>query len=488
MMAQLYRDIYNIEKAIEYGEKSVALNNKDPFAYLALGLAYATAHNYEKANIYYEKALLLNETNYNDYLQGLLYYFIASSAFSSYDINKAEKYIHLALEINRPFGPPNYYSDLILLSKVEQVKGNSKEAEKHAKEALQIAIELETLEEQKYCYSILSELAIAKGNHLESIKYWEECDLVEIAIATNLTLHATEEMAVKYETAKKEFEIEQQKTIITNQNLQRIFLASGIVVCILMLVLLLFLLRLRTRRNSELAEMNLTKDKFFNIISHDLKNPAVAQRNALQVLVKNARTWNTDTLTDYYDELLKSAEGQVELLLNLLNWSQLQTGRIAYNPETFAMSELSTNFSLIRNMAENKGIAFNIQMPVNAIITCDSKMLITIIRNLLVNAVKFTATGGRVTLDISPCNDGRDVASNVSTKYTVSISDTGVGMSELHLNTLFHLESAHSHPGTAGEQGTGLGLIICKELVEKLGSKLHVDSVEGVGSKFWFNV
>jgi signal transduction histidine kinase len=242
---------------------------------------------------------------------------------------------------------------------------------------------------------------------------------------------------------------------------------------------------LRRFRNSELLEINLTKDKFFNIISHDLKNPAISIKNALQILVNNARSWSPDTLADYHAELLKSAEGNIELLLNLLNWSQIQTGRIIFRPEPFAISELLSSMSLLRKMAENKKITFEVTIPNDVIVTCDSKMLITIIRNLLNNAVKFTESGGTVKLEISPC---ADLLPKVSNKYIFSIIDTGIGMSDVQLNNLFHLDSANSHSGTAGEEGSGLGLIICKELVEKHGSKLHVESNEGAGSKFWFIV
>jgi signal transduction histidine kinase len=296
-------------------------------------------------------------------------------------------------------------------------------------------------------------------------------------------------MEAKYEAEKKELEIERQQQIIIRQNLQRWLLMAGIAICVLFLALLWYILNLRNRRNHELAEINLSKDKFFSIISHDLKNPAIAQRNTLQTLVKNARSWDADTLADYHSELLKSAEGELELIYNLLSWSQLQSGRLICSPETFPLSDLLPNLSLIRKMAENKNITFDIHIPENMLITADSHFLITVLRNLLTNAIKFTASGGTVTLDIAPC-DGRDVACHVSTteKYTISITDTGIGMSQEHIRTLFRLGAAHSHQGTAGEQGSGLGLIVCKELIEKHGSTLHVESKKGEGSKLWFTV
>jgi len=254
------------------------------------------------------------------------------------------------------------------------------------------------------------------------------------------------------------------------------------------------MLRLRTRRNlalvernDALAEINATKDKFFNIISHDLRNPAVALRDAVLQLIQYARFWDADTQSNYFQELRKSAEGQVELIYNLLGWAKLQTGRMTYNPESFILTALLPDISLIRKMAENKGITFTTQIPNDVFVTGDSNMLATVVRNLLTNAVKFTKSGGTVTLEVSHCRDGARPVS------TVSVIDTGIGMSReqvetLRATSLQRIGNAHSRAGTAGEQGSGLGLIVCREMLEKHGSELHVESEIGKGSRFWFEV
>ena len=309
-------------------------------------------------------------------------------------------------------------------------------------------------------------------------------------------------MQAKYETEKKEHEIAQQQNIIKRQNLQRGLLAVGVVVSIVILVMLWYMLSLRNRRNhalternDALAEMNATKDKFFSIISHDLKNPAVAQCDALRALIENAGLWNADTLTDYYHELLKSADGQVELLYNLLNWAQLQTGRMAYTPDRFTLSDLLSDTALIRNMAKNKGITLILPQSQTALITGDRNMLSTVVRNLLTNAVKFTPAGGTVTLTTTPdpSTGGEDCQFDSPPSeglgvVRISVTDTGIGMSEEQVRNLFRLDSVHSRKGTAGEQGSGLGLIVCKELLEKHGSELHVESEVGKGSRFWFAI
>ena len=335
---------------------------------------------------------------------------------------------------------------------------------------------------------------IMMGNKEKAMKYLEKYEHYLTSIADEEYQQQLAELDVIYESEKKEFEIERQQHIIERHNLQRGLLTGGIVMCVVVLSLLWYMLRLRTRRNRALAEMNATKDKFFSIISHDLKNPALAQRDALQLLVKNAGSWDANALTEYYHELLKSADGQVELLYNLLNWAQVQTGRMTYTPVTFNLStRLRSDIALIRKPAENKGVALIVQMPEETLVTGDGNMLATVVRNLLTNAVKFTPKGGTVTLEVqapsnSPEGGGNFPPSGELRGACISVSDTGIGMNEEQIRNLFRFDSRHSRPGTANEQGSGLGLIVCRELLEKHGSELHIESEEGKGSRFWFEL
>jgi signal transduction histidine kinase len=197
------------------------------------------------------------------------------------------------------------------------------------------------------------------------------------------------------------------------------------------------------------------------------------------LLAQHGRLWDIDRLSAYYNDLLKSAESQVELLYNLLGWAKLQTGRMTYTPETFLFADILSDLTLTRKMAENKGVVFVVEIPDHALVTGDSNMLTTVVRNLLTNAIKFTPSGGTVTLSVSPASPA---------SYTFSVNDTGIGMSREQVHKLFNLESVHSRKGTAGEAGSGLGLIVCKELLEKHGSVLYMESEEGKGSRFWFEL
>ena len=491
--ALIYGAIYNKERAVEYGEKALALDSENESAHFALAATYLVAAEYDKANFYLEKALTLCEAKNNNYLKGYVYRNMSISALYVFDLKKAETYALKSMELTRQLGPAVYCTIYVLLSRLEQMKGNYNKAESYIREALTLATENNVLSEKSNSYKILTELAFAKHSYREALQYLTEIDLLDSEIAHEKTLRATEELAAKYEAEKKQLEIEKglleidhQKNVINRQNMQRWLLAGGIVVLVVFLALMWYILRMRNRRNLALSEMNATKDKFFNIISHDLKNPTHALYDNLKLLVNNVHLWDADMLSDFSNELLKSAEGQVELLNSLLNWARIQTGRITCTPVTFDLAaRLRNDISLVRKLADNKNITLNAQMPDDATVTADANMILTVVRNLLTNAVKFTPAGGTVTLDVS---NGRDGARPVSTGYIVSVTDTGTGMTSEQVENLFRLDKPHTSRGTAGEEGSGLGLIVCKELLGMHNCTLNVESYEENGSRFWFEI
>ena len=507
MIGMMYRNLNNKAKSIEYCEKAFAITPDDPFIIVNLAEAYHYDRQFEKAKKHYKEVLQISERQNNMYLIGAIYSLLGSIALELLNWEEADAYLQKSWEINQKIGNYGMYSEnLFQLSRLEELKGHFALAEKYIQEAIQIAIGNGDFEEEKRCYMVLSELSIAQHNYRQSMQCWQKIDSIESALTSQKTLFAVEELSAKYENTKKELEIENQKQIIARQNIERGLLASGIALSMVILFLLWHLLRLRNHhnislmerndalkeRNDALAEMNATKDKFFNIISHDIKNPATAQRDALKRLVKNALLWDADTLAKYYNSLLESAEGQVELVYNLLGWAQLQTGRMIFQPVTFNLAaSLRSDISLIRSMAEKKGITFAAQIPEDADVTCDSNMITAVVRNLLSNAVKFTPAGGMVSLVIAR-NEAIQIpistSSPVSPCFSISVSDTGIGMSQEQIDNLFRLDVTHSRRGTAGEQGSGLGLIVCKELLEKHNTVLHVESEVGKGSRFWFTI
>jgi signal transduction histidine kinase len=327
------------------------------------------------------------------------------------------------------------------------------------------------------------------GFATQALAYLEQYRELNDSIFKETTQKQLSEFQIRYETTEKELQILRQQTELEAQRTGMLLVVGGLIAFGLLSVLLAYSLIIRSKRNLELAETNAVKDKFFRIISHDLKNPAIVQRDNLKLLTENAEKWELQTISGYSGNLLKSAEGLVDLLENLLNWARLQTGRKTFCQSTFDMVEvLQPDINLIKSMAEGKDITFETLMPETAFITCDDNMLTTIVRNLLTNAVKFTPKGGTVTLEIGEVGKTGEMGSPLSSQFSISVTDTGIGMSHEQTKSLFRLDRKQSRPGTASEQGSGLGLIVCNELLQKHGSQLHIESEEGRGSRFWFTV
>ena len=539
VLGQLYRN----DEALEIMQECLDYYTQNNMEYRrgttiqSMGAMYGDMQLHELANEYYSQALTIYETLDKD--EGILrnmgfcYSNSGENFFRTNDYQKALEYSEKALELFRQINDVYYtVSELMVLSTRYLVLEKNEDAWRYLNETETLmenidndVLRSEVLKTRGYfhawnddykqaldytqqalalmdstnkraiyiLYSLLAAYAPFAATPLETQTYIRQFSKAAQEAINEEWSQKLTEMEVKYETEKKQLEIERQQHIISRQNMQRWLLAGSVAVCVVFLALLWYMLRLRNRRNRALTEMNATKDRFFNIISHDLKNPAIALNDNLKLLVNNVRVWDAETLTDFSNELLKSTEGQVELLNSLLSWARIQTGRITCNPATFDLAaHLRSEIMLVHKMAENKGITLNFQMPDDAPVTGDSNMLVTVVRNLLTNAVKFTAPGGTVTLSVELNNNSRDGVRPISTKmtttYIVSVSDTGTGMTSEQIENLFCLDKPQTHRGTAGEEGSGLGLIVCKELLDMHDSILHIESQEGKGSRFWFIV
>lgn len=231
--------------------------------------------------------------------------------------------------------------------------------------------------------------------------------------------------------------------------------------------------------SEELKELNTTKDKFFSIIAHDLKNPFITIMGFSDILLSDYNELTDEERKYYIEEMKKSADLSHDLLQNLLQWSRSQTGRIDYHPEKLNLLEtIEENFVLLKKSAENKMIELNHNISKDVFVNADEAMLNTVFRNLLTNAIKFSNKNGKISVTVS----------DNEYSFLINVRDTGIGMNKERVNELFKLDSTNSTAGTSGETGTGLGLILCKEFIEKHGGKIWVESEEGKGSTFSFTL
>lgn len=231
--------------------------------------------------------------------------------------------------------------------------------------------------------------------------------------------------------------------------------------------------------NEELEKLNATKDKFFSIIAHDLKNPFHAITGFSDLLIRKFRDMSDSKIEELINLVYITSESAYSLLENLLQWARTQTNEIKYVPETINIFQIvSENLGLLNASAKKKNLQLISNLDEDTKAYADKQMAYTIIRNLINNALKFTKPGGKVTID-----------SKKTDKYIeVSVEDTGIGIRKQDLNKLFRIDQFHSTTGTSGETGTGLGLIICSEFVKKNGGTINAESEPGKGSKFSFTL
>lgn len=229
----------------------------------------------------------------------------------------------------------------------------------------------------------------------------------------------------------------------------------------------------------QLRESNATKDRFFNIIAHDLKNPFNAIIGFTSLLTDEWNEFDDDDKVAMISSIKSSSEGAFELLMNLLDWSRLQVGKFTFEPEfTDLKSLIRLNFSLLQTAAEKKCIKLVNTGMCDKMIWADPNMIKTVIRNLITNAIKFTPDNGTITVSCQKYPEHPGM-------MLLAIQDNGVGITESQLKNLFVLSHSESKRGTDGETGTGLGLVLCKEFIEKNKGQIWVESTPGTGSTFY---
>ena len=234
-----------------------------------------------------------------------------------------------------------------------------------------------------------------------------------------------------------------------------------------------------SQSEQQLRKANATKDKFFSVIAHDLKNPFNALYGLTDHISKNFAQLSRQELHQYVDLIHESGDQLLQLLENLLHWSRSQRGKIRYNPQPLDLKGIMENTAgLLMINAREKNLSVVQQHHIDSPVYADEEMTTTILRNLLSNAIKFSYSGGQITLRTRQFNG----------QVQVEVEDQGKGIRQEDQDKLFKVDESFSTHGTSQEKGTGLGLILCAEFVEKQGGKIWVESKENKGSCFKFTL
>lgn len=376
-------------------------------------------------------------------------------------------------------------------------KQNFVEAENHIDIALESAKKINAKILEINCYNELAKLWELKGDFKQSLEFFKKYKFLNDSLFSEEMQQKLFRDQVRFATASKDEQIQSltrleefRKTEIKRQE----FISNVLVVVMALVVILLVTVyrsgqrrkRINTlllqhqeemeKRSVELEQLNQVKDKFFSIISHDLRSPISALAGLLDLMDKGAI--HSDELPMAIKELRIRFNHTRTLLNNLLDWTLLQMDKINLQPAKISLKNLADeNIELIQSL-QSKEIKLTNSVSPTAFAHADSNTINLVIRNLISNALKFTNEGGEIKI----------ASEEQKNEWVISVSDNGVGMKPEVVNMLFDKINPYSTRGTANEKGTGLGLILCKEFVEKNNGRIWVESKEGLGSTFWFTL
>jgi PAS domain S-box-containing protein len=246
------------------------------------------------------------------------------------------------------------------------------------------------------------------------------------------------------------------------------------------------------RQNNELKESNKSKDKFFSIFAHDLKNPFQGLLGFIDLLYEDLDELSNEQVKEYLANVRNASYHTYALLENLLEWSRIQSGKMPFTPTVFDIhDEISSVISVLDNNATQKEIKLINELEPHIKVEADRNMIRSVIQNIVTNSIKFSNANGRVVIRGRVPQTHKIKASGATGDrqwLEISVSDNGIGIPEEILPKLFKLNGQYSSTGTANEPGTGLGLVLCHEMVEKNGGRIWAESIPGQGTTFVFTV
>lgn len=478
------------DNALLYGSKSIAIlrksENKRVLALTLLnyGYDYYLIEEYDSAMAYYnESEPLLKEI---DLTIGLAY--IRGNRALVYwkngDIQKAKEDLFLAIDMLQPYGDTYGISDYYnQLAKIFHEENSFGEAIKYAGLGFQMASEEDYKEQARDAAQLLSKLYQAREEFDQAFNYQSEYYKYRDSIQNLATTQRLANLRVEFEVGRKQDQVDR---LLEQKQSNRTIMIIGAFsfLAVIVLVFIIYgsfkdkneLSQKLENQNDSLQEANQTKDRFFSIISHDLRGPV----NALNGLVGVVKFYVNEGKTAQLEELtqrMEEATGKlVKLLDSLLSWSMQQQGHFPYFPEQVSLGELFREVTeMFENSAISKKISLSYELDDDISLYADRNSTSTMLRNLVNNAVKFTGEGGEVRLS---------ALSDALGNCKIKVADTGIGMPKEKLAKLFNLNENISTRGTAGESGLGLGLQLVYEFVQLNKGKIGVESEDGKGTTF----
>ena len=506
-----------LENFIQTLELSEKINDKMGIAnsLRSLGKVYLELNDFEKSLIYYNEALNISKETGNikgisEILNDIGNYYQRMNNYT-----KAADFFKQTIEISRKAG--DQYLQALSSRKLGEIyikSGKELEGFELIRKSLTIGQFIDNFELIKNAYYSLYYYYDLRGDKTRALDYYINYSVIKDSIVEKNNAREISEIQMRYELEKnqtelsriekeiseltaekkiREFELRKQKNV---RNLS--FLIALITLISGIIIFFQFLMKRKTNillqqkikevdeSNQRLKEseeslkiLNATKDKFFSIIAHDIRNPFNAVYGLTQHLAKNFDTLTKEELEKPNELIYQSADELLELLDNLLHWSRTQRGKMEFSPRKIDLHEMvNKNISLLKMNADKKNIEVVSDIKHGATVSADYDMLTTVFRNLISNAIKFSYENSRIHIK----------SEETGNEITISVIDKGVGISKENIQKLFRIDIHYSTTGTSEEQGSGLGLILCREFVEKHGGKIWVESEENKGSTFKFTL
>jgi signal transduction histidine kinase len=377
---------------------------------------------------------------------------------------------------------------------------NHGQAKIHLTKAEALATKNEFKELEALAYEYLSDYNAATKNYLSAYTYLNKSKLLNDSILNAETTEKVNQIQYHYEIAKREADNEKlvkqnlsKELQLSNQNL---FLYILSVILVFIAILAIFLVnqnRIKRKANlqlaaqndqieaqkEELVKLNASKDKFLSILAHDIRNPLSSIFGLSDILVNDYDTLSAEEKLLFTKDIHTLSENLFEIINTLLAWSTSQSGLIAYRPKSFLITELCRkSIQNLQTVAKQKDIKLISSGDNSLEVHADENMIFSVLNNLISNAIKFSYPGSEIRVETTQ-TDGF---------ASISVIDTGMGLNAESKSKIFRYDHHFLSKGTAGESGTGLGLILCKDFVEKNGGTIRVESEKNLGSTFIFTI
>ncbi len=473
----------NYLKALQIYDK--LKDEKQIYVVLAnISVLYLYLGDFKKAIDYSQKAIEIGKKLKEWEKISQLYNNLGSIYIRTGNFKEAEKYLINSIKLKKKIGDKlGLAKTLSNMARIKYENKNYKETEKYFKRALKIQKELNDNMGELYTLMNLTDFYLEMQKYKKALSALKELDNMKIENNPKIE-EAIYQLYLKYYQKKRNY----KKALDYYKKFEKIYTKNFILTNNRKLNKLITKYeaekaekekRIQYLKNVELKNANATKDKFFSIIAHDLKTPFSSIIFFISLMKTNYEKLSNEKIYTLINELSKTVKNTYLFLENLLNWAKMQTDSIKYNPQNLNVANVINEvFSTLRSRANQKKISLINKVDFNIFVYADPFMLEAVIRNLVNNALKFTYPNGKITVFAKQKDDN----------IVISVKDTGVGMSEDTLSKLFKLETTFSTYGTENEKGTGLGLIICKEFVEKNKGKISVKSKPGEGSTFFIEL